>query len=124
MRNYIWISDFKSEAKIYNLDVFDDEYFIILRNNNPKFIAFPNTVTNVFNNKFFYEADSISVRDFIKKWINIPEKTVMHLLKDNSLYYNIILYWREEANFIENYLIQKTRKEHLLIINNSNGKNN
>lgn len=116
MRNYVWISEFKSEEKLYNLDVFDDEYFVILRNNTPIYIAFPNSISIEFNQRFPYKSDCISVRDFWKKGVDIESNTVMHLLKDNNVYYNLIAFWREESNFIEDLLITKTRKEHLSII--------
>lgn len=116
MRNYVWISEFKSEEKLYNLEVFDDEYFVVLRNNTPIYIAFPNSISTEFNKKFLYKSDCISVRDFLKSWITIQENTVMHLLKDNSIYYNIIPFGREESNFIEDLLISKTRQEHLSIL--------
>lgn len=116
MRNYIWLSEFRSSEQIYNLESFDDEFFILLKNNQPVFIAFPEIINEEFNNKFNYKADIISARDLINKTIHISDWTVLHIIKDNKKYYNIIPYWRAEACFIEETLIKKIREEHLAIL--------
>ena len=118
MRNYIWISEFKNSDQVYNLGAFDDEFFIILRNNQPIYIAFPTTIDNEFDARFNFEPSITSARNLIQKWISLEDGNILHVIKDNKKYYNIIPFWREESCFIEDVLLSKTREQHFSILNN------
>lgn len=118
MRNYIWISEFKKQEQVNKLEFFDDEYFVILKNNQPIFIAYPNLISKEVENKFQYEIDMCSARDITTASFKVLDKHILHILKNNSKYYNIIPFWREVSSFIDRTILEKVRAEHLSILKN------
>ena len=111
MRNYIWISEFKKQDFINKLEFFDDEYFVVLRNNQPAFILYPNMVSKDFESKFKYKINTCSARDLLWKNDFISPETVSHILKDNKHYYNKIPYWLEEGFFLQEKILEKVKKD-------------
>lgn len=110
MRNYIWVRQFIGYEHLNKLEFFDDEYFIILKNNKPEFIAFPNCIINDFFKEYDYKIKIQSFREFSSKTISIQDDEVIQLIKDNKHYYNVIKFKRSLDCFIHENVLKKAKE--------------
>lgn len=111
MRNYLWVTEFSSKEHFDKLDAFDDEYFVLLRNNKPVFIAFPNWILKEVDKEYDFKIEIVSWRDIIRSTLKVSEGSIVHIIRDNEHIYNVIPYWAEESNFIHREVLKLARRD-------------